>query len=101
MQNLTLEISLTREQTLRGGNARVVVPALAACPTCRGYGSVGFYECFRCAGEGSISAEVPVSIEFPPGLTKDRAVMIPLEGLGISNLHLTVLFRPRDVDWIY
>jgi hypothetical protein len=40
---------------------------------------------------------VPVSIAFPPGLVQNHSVIIPLEQFGIRNLHLTVLFCPRDV----
>ena len=97
-QNLTLEVPLTPEQARRGGSARIMVPARAVCPTCRGYGGVGLYECARCAGEGDISGEVPISVAFPPGLVKDHAVMIPLDRFGIRNMHLTVLFRPTGSD---
>ncbi len=97
VQNLTLEVPLTREQARRGGHARVMVPARSICPTCHGYGGIGYYECHRCAGEGAISGEVPVSVAFPPGLTKDHSVIIPLDRFGIKNLHCTVLFRPKDV----
>lgn len=98
VQNLTLQVPLTRQQALRGGNAKIMVPARSVCPICRGYGSIGYYECHRCAGEGAISGEVPISIAFPPGLTKDHSVIIPLDRFGIRNLNLTVLLRPRDVD---
>jgi DnaJ-class molecular chaperone len=94
VRNLTLEVPLTREQAERGGTARVMVPGRAVCPACRGYGGVGYYECVRCAGEGAISGEVPVAVSFPPGLTRDHAVVISLERFGIRDLHLTVLFRP-------
>lgn len=94
VRNLTLEVPLTPEQASRGGNARIMIPSRAVCPTCRGYGGVGIYECTRCAGEGSISGEMPVSVSFPPGLTEDHAVLIPLDRFGIRNLHMTVLFRP-------
>jgi molecular chaperone DnaJ len=97
VRHLTIEVPLSREQAFRGGNAEVMVPVRAACPTCRGYGSDGYYECYRCAGQGAISEEVPVSIAFPPGLVQNHSVMIPLEQFGIRNLHLTVLFCPRDV----
>ena len=93
LQNLTLEVAITPGQAQHGGNARVMVPAKAVCPSCRGQGGVGFYECARCAGEGVISGELPVSVSFPPGLTKDHAVMIPLDRFGIHNVHMTVLFR--------
>jgi DnaJ-class molecular chaperone len=100
VQNLTMEVLLTPEQARRGGNTRVMVPAYAACPTCRGYGNVGIYVCSRCAGEGAITGEMPVVISFPPGLSEDHAVMVPLDRFGIRNLHLTVLFRPTQADEI-
>ena len=98
VENLTLEILLTADQANCGGNARVMVPARAVCPTCRGYGGVCAYECMRCLGEGAIAGEVPLCIAFPPGLAKDHAVMISLDRFGIKNLHLTVLFRPTGAD---
>jgi len=98
VQNLTLEVTLTPDQADRGGNAKIMVPAQAVCPTCRGQGGVGFYECIRCAGEGVISGEMPVSVSFPPGIVKDHAVMIPLDRFGVPNTHITVLFRPTDTD---
>lgn len=96
VRNLTLEVPLTREQALRGGHARVMVPARSICPTCRGDGQIGYYECHRCAGGGAISGEVPISVAFPPGLMRDHSVLIPLDRFGIKNLHCTLLFRPRD-----
>ena len=99
IQNLTLEVPLTKDQAIRGGNARVMVPARAICPTCQGYGSVGIYDCSRCAGEGAISGEVPVSVSFPAGLMQDHAAVISLERFGIMNLQLTVLFRLTDADF--
>jgi len=96
-QSLTLEVTLTRDQALRGGNAKVMVPVHATCPICRGAGGVGYYECSRCAGEGAISGEIPIPIAFPSGLRSDHAVLVPLERFGIRNLHLTVLFRVTDM----
>jgi molecular chaperone DnaJ len=96
LQNLTLEILLTSEEAVRGGNARIMVPAHAVCPVCHGFGDVGFHECPRCAGEGAISGEMPISISFPAGLMRDHALVIPLERFGIKNLRLTVLFRLTD-----
>ncbi len=98
VQNLTLEVTLTRDQARRGGNAKIIVPAQSVCPTCRGHGGVGFYECVRCAGEGIISGEMPISVSFPPGTFKDHTVMIPLDRFGVPNTHITVLFRPTDTD---
>jgi len=100
VRNLTLEVPLTRQQALHGGTARVMVPVRAVCPICHGQGSIGYYECARCAGEGAISGEIPVSIAYPSGLIGDHAVMIPLGRFGINNLHLTVCFRPTEADTI-
>jgi len=97
VQKLTIEVPLTNEQVLSGGNAKVMVPVRAICKICRGCGNVGPYECSRCAGEGAIVGEMPISVVFPPGLKKDHAVMIPLDRFGIRNLHLTVLFCLTDV----
>ena len=95
VRNLTMEVPLTREQALCGGNATVMVPAQSVCPVCRGFGSIGYHQCHRCAGEGTFSGEVPVSISFPPGITQNHSVLIPLDRLGIRNLYLTVLFRRK------
>ena len=97
VQNLTIEVPLSKEQALSGGNVRVMVPARAICKTCRGYGTVGPYECSRCAGEGAVSGEVPILVAFQPGLKENQTVMIPLDRYGISNLHLTILFYLTDI----
>ncbi|MBN1665292.1 MAG: J domain-containing protein [Deltaproteobacteria bacterium] len=99
IQNMTLEVPLTQNQAMRGGNARIMVPVRAVCPLCHGHGSVGYYECHQCAGEGAITGEMPVSISFPAGLMQDHAVIISLERFGIRNLQLTVLFRLIDDRW--
>ncbi len=98
IKNLTLIVPLNREQARRGGNATIMVPARSVCPTCRGYGSMGYYECYRCAGEGAISGEVPISVSLPSGLQEDHAVVIPLDRFGIRNLYFTVQFRLTDSD---
>jgi len=92
VQNLTIEVPLSSEQALLGGNVRVMVPVRAICKTCRGNGNVGPYECTHCAGEGAVIREVPVVVAFQPGQKRNQAVMIPLDRYGIRNLHLTVLF---------
>ena len=97
IQNLTMEVPLTAAQARLGGNARIMVPARARCSMCQGFGSIGFYTCSKCDGEGAIVGELPVLVAFPPGLTEDHAVMIPLDRFGIRNLHITVLFRPTGI----
>ena len=98
IENLTLEVPLTSEQALIGGNAKVMVPVHAACPACQGFGNIGMYTCSRCAGEGAIAGEMPIIISFPSGLTKDHAVIVPLDRFGIRNIHMVVLFRPTGAE---
>jgi molecular chaperone DnaJ len=100
VQNLTVDVPITPEQARRGGQARILVPAQARCPSCRGYGGIGPYECARCAGEGVIAGDFPVSISFPPGLQADRTVLIALDRFGIRNLYLAVNFRLTEMDEI-
>ena len=96
IEQLTLEVPVTKEQADQGGVARIMVPARSACPTCRGAGAIGPYACHRCAGEGAITGEIPISVSFPPGIATDHAVVMPLDRFGIPNLQLTVLFRPSS-----
>jgi molecular chaperone DnaJ len=98
VRNLTLEVPITLRQARQGGQARILVPARATCPVCRGTGGIGPYDCTRCAGEGAIVGEYPVAISIPPGITRDHSVVIPLERFGIRNLYLTVNFRLSGAD---
>lgn len=98
IRNLTLEVPITRQQARRGGQARILVPARATCPVCRGTGGIGPYECTRCAGEGAIVGEYPVTISIPPGIRRDHSVVIPLDRFGIRNLYLTVNFRLKATE---
>ncbi|WP_373500358.1 J domain-containing protein [Desulfococcus sp.] len=97
MENLAVEVPLTREQAARGGSVAVMIPVRAVCPECGGLGGGGFHVCRPCAGRGVISGETPVRIPFPPGLARDHAVTVSLAPLGMQGLHLTVRFHPADV----
>jgi DnaJ-class molecular chaperone len=96
LRNLTLEVPLSTEQTSRGGRTRITIPVHRVCPVCDGYRGFGFFACRRCAGDGSISGEVALSVAYPARITRDHAVVIPLGGFGLGNAQLTVLFRLMD-----
>lgn len=53
---------------------------------------MGGYECWRCAGQGTLNTELPVEVEYPPG-TRGSVARLPLTGFGIHNFYLTVHFR--------
>lgn len=93
LESLTVEVVLDAEAARWGGQVRVRIPARATCPACRGHGSVGRYQCWRCEGQGALTLEYPVEVEVPPGLHDATAVRLPLTGFGIENFYLTVLLR--------
>ena len=95
-KGLTVEIPITSQQARLGGTFRVLVPVQYTCPTCRGLGAVGPYECWRCSGEGSLNDEYPISISIPPGIHDRYVVHIPLDRYGIQNIYLSVIFRISD-----
>ena len=96
MRTLTIEASITRAQARRGGTINISIPAEARCPSCQGHGFIGIYECNRCAGEGSISGEMPIAISLPPDIPDNYEVIIPLDRYGIRNQRVSVIFRTVD-----
>ncbi len=92
--DLCVEVPLTAAQAQRGGRARVVVPVQAVCPACRGDGEWFLFECPRCAGRGTVDAEIPLSVPFPAGLEHDYDVTISLDRFGAGDIRLRVTFRP-------
>lgn len=93
LQNLRLEILLTPEEAKRGGRMEIMLPSQSLCPTCSGQGAVGPYQCFRCMGNGSVSGDVPVAVEYPPGISDGYQRAISLRHLGIRDVYVSVLFR--------
>jgi DnaJ-class molecular chaperone len=89
----SLAIRITPEEASRGGQVRVSVPARATCPTCRGLGGVGPYECWRCAGEGEMRGDVPVTIGFPAGIRDGHEIGVPLARFGFPGVELILRFR--------
>ena len=92
--HLSVEVPLTASQARRGGRVRVVVPVQAVCPDCHGEGEWFLFECPRCAGRGTVDAEIPLSVPFPAGLEHDYDVTIPLDRFGAGDVRLTVTFKP-------
>jgi molecular chaperone DnaJ len=68
LESLTVDVPLSPRQAFVGGQIRILVPARVICPACRGRGSVGPYECWRCEGNGALTDEYPVTVSYPAGL---------------------------------
>jgi molecular chaperone DnaJ len=96
LESLTVEVTLAPKQVLKGGQIRILVPARVICPACRGRGSVGTYQCWRCEGHGALTGEYPVNVSYPAGLEQDYIVRLSLDRFGIENFYLTVWIRPSE-----
>ena len=92
-ESLSVVVTLTPDQAFQGGHIRINFPASIRCSDCQGRGGIGFYECWRCGGAGSISGEYPVMVSYPPGIPDGQVVLISLERFGMRDAHLNVRFR--------
>jgi DnaJ-class molecular chaperone len=93
LKELCLEIILTPDEARRGGQMEIMLPSRTVCPTCGGQGNVEPYQCLRCEGSGDLYQEVPVVIEFGPGIRDGYQRAISLRRLGIHDVYITLLFR--------
>jgi molecular chaperone DnaJ len=96
IQALTVEVPLSRQEARWGGEVEIRVPVRAACRLCGGRGSVGYEECWRCGGAGSGVWDGAVRVAHRPGLMGDHEEWVSLEGLGVENLCMRVLFRVSE-----
>lgn len=92
-ENLEMEVTMNREQAKRGGYIRLKIPAQLRCPDCRGRGSSRFHECWRCLGTGYLQGEIPLMLNYPPGIRHNHSVTFSLARYGIAGKHLTVRFN--------
>jgi molecular chaperone DnaJ len=96
LRSLNVEIRISPKEALRGGRARLLVPARLRCQVCQGRGGMGFYACWQCDGAGAVQGEYPVILTFPPGVVNHCVVEIPLDRFGISNFYLRAIFRVSE-----
>jgi DnaJ-class molecular chaperone len=87
VQELQVDIAISREEAERGTNVRIGLPTFSRCIGCRGYG------CSACGGRGTVEQERPVTISVPPMSGPGTTFVLPLSGLGIHNFYLHVRVR--------
>jgi molecular chaperone DnaJ len=92
IESLNVEILLSPEEALSGGQVRVLIPSQFQCPACNGRGGAGSFRCWRCAGTGMVGGEYPLFVSFP-AVISGNVVEIPLDRFGIHNFYLKVYFR--------
>jgi molecular chaperone DnaJ len=96
IEAMTVEVPLSRQEARWGGEIELRVPVRAACGVCGGRGAVEAEECWRCGGAGSGIWDGAVRVVHRPGLLGDHEEWVSLEGLGVENLCMRVLFRVSD-----
>jgi DnaJ-class molecular chaperone len=93
VEHVRIDVSLSREEARYGGRLRLWVPAKSRCPSCHGWGEVGFYACRHCLGRGTVVDEHPVDIAFPGGLIDGAEGSVSLQRSGLPDLTLVLRFR--------
>jgi len=98
-ESLTVDVALSPQQAFLGGRVRIIAPVCVICPSCRGQGYAGPYQCSRCEGYGALRDEYPLTVSYPAGLQQDYLVCLSLDDFGIDNFNLIVRFRPAQAMW--
>ncbi len=89
-------VTLSKEQVRRGGQLRLHIPSQVRCPECGGSGSMGFYECRRCFGSGTLQGEIPLLLNYPAHIADNHSVQLTLNRYGIADLGITVRFKTEE-----
>ena len=92
-ETLTMEVLLSADEAACGGSFRIALPVEGPCPTCAGSGDTGPWPCWRCSGIGSFRQELPLEIEYPPGIRDNYQIGIPLDRFGIHDIRPVLIFR--------
>jgi molecular chaperone DnaJ len=77
--DIHLQVSLTRQQAMRGGRLRIAVPTQVRCPACHGRGTAGFFVCPHCYGRGAVIDEYPVEAAYPAGVADGATGRLALD----------------------
>jgi molecular chaperone DnaJ len=92
-RTLAMEVVLTIDQARRGGWVRILIPVRTVCPMCSGAGDQGFFACWECGGTGAAMEDVPLQLEYPPGIQDRYQIAVPLARFGLPDICVVLLFR--------
>lgn len=95
-ESLDMELVLSPEDALAGGEATVSIPVLSPCPECGGSGRAWPYECTYCGGSGVTEEEEEATILIPSHVESGTVFEYPLTALGIHDYSLRVVIRVRS-----
>ncbi len=91
--SLSAEILLTATEAAMGGVLPLDLPLRGLCPACQGTGGP-IFDCYRCAGEGSVERRLPVPLKIPAGVRDGAVFQVTLDEPGVVSVLLTVHLRP-------
>ncbi len=92
-EELRVEVRITEEEARNGGQFNLMIPVTVICPLCLGSGGLGFVACIRCDGAGAVETELPLLVQYPPGIRDKYVRSYTMENYGIRNFFLSVMMR--------
>lgn len=92
-KGIHIAVTLTQAQAQRGGRIQLRIPLQVSCPSCRGRGGMGFFECPRCAGSRVLIGDYPLKVAYPEGVADGDTGSIRLRRADAADVHLTLHFR--------
>ncbi len=90
---LRLQVIISPQQAARGGTLTLGVPVFHPCGHCQGAGRLGHFTCGHCGGRGLGEEEESVRLYIPPMVRDGAIFQLPLQGLGIHNMYLSLRVR--------
>ena len=89
LRPLDVEVAISSEEASRGARLTLGIPVFHACNHCIG-------GCVHCTGRGVVEHERTVSVDLPPMSGSGTTFLMPLDHLGITNVHLRVRVRVEN-----
>ena len=89
-KGLYLELILTPEEAISGGDFTIEVPVLEECSVCLGKGYINRFICSFCNGTGTIHKKRSFILHVPANITSNTSTKVSLEGIGLPNVYINV-----------
>ncbi len=93
-----VEVILSPQEARSGARIPLEIPVRVPCNRCRGTGGTWLYPCTSCGGSGIIASVKTVSLDIPPGLSRDTSVNLTVSDRDGFVQNLTVVLKVRVWD---
>jgi molecular chaperone DnaJ len=87
-QDLSVEITLTPSEAIRGCKVPLEIPFWNICRRCRGSGFAGELICGLCSGRGMRKLQKRIEVTIPPGVRSGTEMRIPLRDPELRGVDL-------------